>query len=265
MLVDRRTVLAGFSTSVLAGTAIGASRKPGASGTAELETLLRMKADLSGRPTPIYYQSEIFLLTPSTTLPMLARAEGLAWNRVSRRGRGFLVQQVDTGRYLDPSTGEVLTELLVPGTTGAHSVRAYRTSNSYVAEDGKLIVPALRNAGARVDHVLGLPVPIGDVVTAYEDLQVELKKPDRRVSQLTTYVAAAAALADRSLTSVPSSFFSAMVTDTRPLVRDLPQAFPSLWRLAGAKVASPSLAPPIFLDWLKRTHPDLLKEPAFEQ
>lgn len=265
MILDRRTLLAGFSVSLLAAPPSGAQGGARPAASAQIETLLRMKADLSGRPTPIYYQSEIFLLTPTGTLPLLARAEGLAWNRVVRQGRGYLVQQIDTGRYLDAASGAILGELLVPGAAKPHPVRPYRTTNNYVADDGKLIVPALRNKNARLDHALGLPVPVGDMVTAYEDLQVEMKDPDRRVAQLTTYVASAAALGDQSLTSVPASFFSAMVTDTRPLVRELPQPLPSLWRLSGAKLGSPNGAPPAFLAWLKGTHPDLMREPAFER
>jgi len=262
MRLTRRTLLAGIAVALPAGGA--AAGRPDGDERERLEAFLRLKADLSGRAVAIYYTADIFLLAPTGTLPLVARAEGLSWNRVVRRGDAFELQQIDTGLYRSPATEEPLSSLAIESGGKALPVKPYRNSSSYTATTRSLTAPSLAaRPDARLDLDRHGPIETDDQVWAHEDLQVAFGSTGRRVAQLTTYAGPAAALRDPTVTSVPATSFSAMVTDTRPLVPALEPPRPALWRLVGRKLAGADRAPPRFRAWLAATHPDLLTEPRF--
>jgi hypothetical protein len=258
--------------SVLVGLAVAAAAPLAAAGPDEtLRRFVRLKAALSGRAVPLAYRADLFLTSPDTLMPLVARVEGLSWTRaIDLGGDRWEFRQIDAGHYLDPATGARLTG--VTGPDGHRSrVKDYRTPGSFVATRDALEAPKLTGrSDVSLDLARRGPDAIGDVLVATEDLQttfgggadgrVDMQgRIRRRVSQFSTFTGPLSSL---GADSIPAVAHAIILTDTRPWLPDLPAPLPVMWRMVGHKLPDAAAAPASIRSWLAAEHPDLLEPPT---
>lgn len=254
------------------GLAVAAAGPLAAAGPDEtLRRFVRLKAALSGRPVPLAYRADLFLTSPDSLMPLIARVEGLSWTRAIDLGADrWEFRQIDAGHYLDPATGAGLATVTAPDGTRSR-VKAYRTPGSFVATRGAIEAPKLTG---RPDVTLALarqgPDAIGDVLVATEDLQTTFAgtadgrvdrqgSVRRRVSQFSTFTGP---LSSIDADSIPAVAHAIILTDTRPWLPELPAPLPVMWRMVGHKLPDTAAAPASIRAWLAAEHPDLLEPPA---
>jgi hypothetical protein len=235
-----------------------------------LRRFVRLKAALSGRPVPLAYRADLFLVRPDAVMPLLARVEGLSWTRAVDLGHDrWEFRQIDAGHYLDPTSGGQLLSVTAPD-GGQSRVKDYRTPGTFIATPDSLQVPRL---SGRPDVELRLarrgPEVIGDVIEATEDLQTTFDgstdgrvdragRIRRRVSQFSTFTGPLSSITDDA---IPAVAHAIILTDTRPWLPELLDPLPVMWRMVGHKLADVSVAPSSIRAWLADAHPDLLEPP----
>jgi|GEM_PF-2113549 len=248
----------------------------------QLEAFVKLKADLSGEPIGIHYQADVFLFRSNRMMPVLLRCEGYSWNSITKGSDGSYEAKLhEVGFYLNPKTGDVQTEMILPTTNRSHAVEPHFTSkSSYILSPDTIKVPAFADrTDVRLDLQVRPPVSIDDTLIVHEDLQSEfiptktgrIERDDgsevaegaepRRVSQLTSFSGDLGLALDPNVTYVPAGSSSMMFSDTGIFIFDLEKPLPVVWRLFGRKVRTHTNVSSGFRSLVDREYPKFWTSP----
>lgn len=271
--LSRRELLgiAGAAGALLAVSGQSASAKAGASESGatfespadELDALVRVLGDRSGRAAPWWYTGYIYGVRPGEEPRRLVRFEGCEINVFTPHGAGtWHLSGATTSYFQDPSSEAVLEEFVNPYTNerlpmkpnllGGSGHTVY--SSAGVQPRWKMLpdippqplaVRWVRQANwvwMRHDRVYppGLPQPIAEVSTTLIERRALQRRSD----------------------AIPALFSSSHISPWPRWLNMAGQAGHTLWHADGVKLRSIEELPPAFLERTRRLYPQQLSPAA---
>jgi hypothetical protein len=263
LLAAATTVPASAASAARVGPA-GAGPVRFADPQRELEAVIRVLGDLTGREAPWWYTGVVLGVRPGEEPRPLVRFEGSEINRFTPQADGSFVLTASTVSFFqDLETGEVLDTWHNPFTGRTVPVQANVLSGrGHVVWSRAGVQPVFPNMPAPVSPLHVHWVSHGPWVWMRHDRVYPPGMPQPR-AEASSMLVERRALEDDSLAAVPTHFSASYVVRYSSWMQMPDDAGHAVWHASGLKLESVEQYPQPFLERMRRLHPDRLSAPRF--